>query len=88
MVAFELTGGWPAARTFLGAVRLVLHAPSLGGLESLVVSPAKSSHAGMPAAERRDLGIGDGLVRMSVGIEDPEDLRADLEQALDLAMAA
>ena len=82
MIAFDLKGGWPAARRVLTSVRLFLHAPSLGGLESLVVSPAKSSHAAIPADERRALGIGDGLVRMSVGIEDVEDLWDDLFQAL------
>lgn len=82
MIAFDLKGGWPAARRVLTSVRLFTHAPSLGGLESLVVSPAKSSHAALPADERRALGIGDGLVRMSVGIESVEDLWDDLFQAL------
>lgn len=82
MIALDLKGGWPAARRLLTSVRLFLHAPSLGGLESLVVSPAKSSHAALPPDERRALGIGDGLVRLSIGIEDVEDLWEDLFQAL------
>lgn len=82
MLAVDLEGGWPAARKFLDSLRLVLHAPSLGGLESLAVSPAKSSHAALPPDERRALGIGDGLVRLSIGIEGVEDLWTDLERAL------
>ncbi|MDA8018315.1 MAG: PLP-dependent aspartate aminotransferase family protein [Thermoanaerobaculia bacterium] len=82
MIAIDVVGGWPAARRLLTSVKLFLHAPSLGGLESLAVSPAKSSHAALPAEERRELGIGDGLVRLSIGIEDVEDLWDDLYQAL------
>ncbi|MCG8462731.1 MAG: PLP-dependent transferase, partial [Holophagales bacterium] len=83
MMAIGIRGGWPAARRFLEGVRLVCHAPSLGGVETLVVSPAKSSHAGIEPRERRRLGIGDGLVRISVGIEARADLEADLARALD-----
>ena len=57
-------------------------AESLGGVESLVDHPASMTHASVPAGERRKLGIGDGLLRLSVGIEDPEDLIADLKNAL------
>jgi len=65
------------------ALRLVHVAPSLGGVESLASQPRFTSHAAMPKASRAELGIPDGFVRLSVGIEDPEDLVADVERALD-----
>jgi cystathionine beta-lyase/cystathionine gamma-synthase len=83
MLSFELGGGLPAAETFLSRLRLPVVAPSLGGVESLVTRPAATSHAGMPPALRREMGIADGLVRLSVGIEAPEDLVSDLAQALE-----
>ena len=82
MLSFELEGGLPAAEAFLGKVTIPLVAPSLGGVETLVIRPAASSHAGMGAEERARLGITDGLVRVSVGIEAPDDLIADFEHAL------
>jgi cystathionine beta-lyase/cystathionine gamma-synthase len=82
MLACELRGGEPAARTFLAALRLFQLIPSLGGVESGVGMPALTSHRGLPGEERRELGITDGLVRFSVGIEDPEDLLADVRRAL------
>ncbi|HUF66680.1 MAG TPA: PLP-dependent aspartate aminotransferase family protein [Gemmatimonadaceae bacterium] len=82
MLAFELAGGAGAAERFLPAVRLFVHAASLGGSDSLVIEPRFSSHARMSDAERRTAGIRDGLVRISIGLEDPDDLIADLEQAL------
>lgn len=81
MLAFEL-GSWDEAADFLKRVRLICHAASLGGVETLVVSPAKSSHAAMDGETRRGFGIADGLLRVSVGIESIEDLIADFEQAL------
>jgi cystathionine beta-lyase/cystathionine gamma-synthase len=63
-------------------LQLPICAPSIGGVESLVTRPATTSHSGMSAEMRRKMGVSDGLVRYSVGIEDPEDLIEDLEQAL------
>jgi cystathionine gamma-lyase len=81
MIAFDLETEEPA-RKFLGAVRLFTLAESLGGVESLVCHPASMTHASVPPAERARVGLSDGLVRLSVGIEDAEDLIADLHQAL------
>jgi cystathionine beta-lyase/cystathionine gamma-synthase len=85
MLSFEMRGGRDAAERLLSGVRVPINAPSLGGTESLVTRPAATSHAGLTAEERSAAGIGDGLVRMSVGLEDPEDLIEDLRQALDAA---
>lgn len=82
MVSFELDGGRDAAFAFLAALRLFLLAESLGGVESLVSHPATMTHASIPAEERERRGIGEGLVRLSVGIEDAGDLIDDLGQAL------
>lgn len=82
MLSFELDGGVQSAERFMAALSLPVDAPSLGGPESLVTRPALTSHAGLDPEVRRGLGIGDGLVRMSVGLEDPRDLIDDLEQAL------
>jgi len=87
MISFDL-GTLDRARGFCNAVRVFLLAESLGGVESLVCHPATMTHAAVPPAERARLGIGDGLLRLSVGIEAIEDLRADLDQALDAARAA
>ncbi len=81
MLAFELVD-LVAVERFLARVRLCSHAASLGGLETLLCSPAKTSHANMDPELRRAKGIADGLVRVSVGIEDPDDIWADLDQAL------
>lgn len=81
VVSFELADG-PAAVRFMNALKLPLVAVSLGGVESILTYPATMSHAAMPAPERQARGITDGLVRLSVGLEDPADLIADLEQAL------
>lgn len=70
---------------FMRAVKLSLKAVSLGGVESILSYPATMSHAAVPPEERRRLGIGDGLVRLSVGLEAPEDLQEDLERALQQA---
>jgi methionine-gamma-lyase len=82
MLAFELRGGLEAAREFMSGLRLIRLASSLGGPESLISHPATSSHAMISAPEREALGIGDGLLRLSVGLEDVEDLAADLVTAL------
>jgi cystathionine gamma-lyase len=79
MISFEVKGGVPAATAFLRALRIFACAESLGGVESLAEHPAIMTHASIPAENRRALGIGDGLLRLSVGIEDVGDLRTDLE---------
>ena len=85
MITFVLRGGGEAARAFLAHLRLVTLAESLGGVESLAEHPASMTHAALTPERRKALGIDDGLVRLSVGIEDLEDLRADLENALAAA---
>ena len=80
MIAFDL-GSLDRARTFLGRVKLCSLGESLGGVETLISHPATMTHASVPAEDRARLGITDGLVRISVGIEDVEDLIADLEAA-------
>ncbi len=70
------------SRAFLAKCRVFTLAESLGGVESLIEHPAIMTHASVPAEQRRALGIDDGLVRLSVGLEDVDDLIADLEQAL------
>lgn len=82
MITFLLKGGLPEARRFLENVKLFTLAESLGGVESLIEHPAIMTHASIPAETRKELGILDGLVRVSVGIEDLKDLQNDLEQAL------
>ncbi|HVA01516.1 MAG TPA: cystathionine gamma-synthase [Terriglobia bacterium] len=81
MLSFE-TGSLENARTLLKSVRLCSLAESLGGVETLISHPASMTHASVPPEQRQRLGITDGLVRISVGIEDVEDLIADLDQAL------
>jgi cystathionine beta-lyase/cystathionine gamma-synthase len=83
MLALELAGGGEAADRFVSAVRLFSHAPSLGGVDSLVSEPRYTSHAHMTSEARAAIGIPDGFLRLSVGIENIEDLIADVEQALD-----
>jgi cystathionine beta-lyase/cystathionine gamma-synthase len=87
MVAFDL-GGYAEAKAFLDALRLCLLAESLGGVETLISHPASMTHASVPAEERARIGITDGLVRISVGIEDAEDLIADLDGGLKAAARA
>ena len=83
MIAFE-TGSLAAARTVLDNVKLCALAESLGGVETLISHPATMTHASVPESERVRMGITDGLVRISVGIEDVEDIIADLDAALRL----
>ena len=82
MVALELRADLAAAQRLLAATELFTLAESLGGVESLIGQPASMSHVAMPPEMRARLGIGDALIRLSVGIEDVDDLRADLDQAL------
>ena len=84
MIAFDL-GSVEKAAVFCDTVKLFTLAESLGGVESLVCHPATMTHASVPPDERQRLGIGDGMVRLSVGIEDAADLEADIAQALDAA---
>ncbi|MGO8995473.1 MAG: cystathionine gamma-synthase [Polyangiaceae bacterium] len=79
MITFELKGGLAASRAFLAALRVFVCAESLGGVESLAELPAVMTHASLTPEARRALGIGDGLLRLSVGLEDVGDLSADLE---------
>lgn len=85
MVGIELHGGAEAATRFVRALELARVAPSLGGVETLVSQPRYTSHATMPPQQREALGIGDGFVRLSVGIEDVDDLLADFAAALRAA---
>jgi cystathionine beta-lyase/cystathionine gamma-synthase len=82
MLSFEVVGGVDAAREVARRTRLFTLAESLGGVESLIELPALMTHASVPAERRQQLGIDDGLIRLSVGIEEAEDLIADLDQAL------
>ncbi|MGE0616155.1 MAG: cystathionine gamma-synthase [Bacteriovoracia bacterium] len=82
MITFLIKGGLPEARAFLEKVKIFTLAESLGGVESLIEHPAIMTHASVPAENRKKLGILDNLVRISVGIEDLADLKADLAQAL------
>lgn len=82
MLAMELDTNLAGAKRFLEAVRIFTLAESLGGVESLIEHPAIMTHASVPPAVREKIGIGDGLIRVSVGIETEADLIADLEQAL------
>lgn len=85
VVSFEVRGGTEGATGTVDALRVVLHAPSLGGVESLASLPAFTSHTGLTPTQRAEAGIGEGMVRVSVGIEDVEDLWADLEHAITVA---
>ena len=88
MIAFELKGGLEAGRAMMDRVHLAGLAVSLGGVETLISHPASMTHAGMAREDRLKAGISDGLVRLSVGIEDLEDILADLDQAMAPAVQA
>ena len=81
MVSFELRGDLARAERFVAATRVFTLAESLGGVESLIELPAAMTHASVPAAVRKEIGIADGLIRLSVGIEDADDLQDDLAEA-------
>jgi cystathionine beta-lyase/cystathionine gamma-synthase len=85
MLAFELKAGYDTTIQALNSVQLCSRAESLGGLETLITHPASTTHADLDPELRRKLGITDGLVRLSVGLEAPEDIFADLEQAFTAA---
>jgi cystathionine beta-lyase/cystathionine gamma-synthase len=82
MLSFEVTGGTPAALQLMKSVKLCALAENLGAVETLITHPASMTHADIPPETRVELGIPDGLIRLSVGLEDPPDIIADLEQAL------
>jgi cystathionine beta-lyase/cystathionine gamma-synthase len=83
VLSFELRGGLAAAEALMGALQLPIPAPSLGGVEALITRPSTTSHSGMSAEARNRAGIRDELIRLSVGLEAPEDLINDFEQALN-----
>jgi cystathionine beta-lyase/cystathionine gamma-synthase len=82
MFSLDFEGGRDAAFAFLRNLKITRNAVSLGGVESLACHPKTTTHSGMTAGELEQAGIGDGLVRISVGIEDWRDLLSDFEQAL------
>ena len=82
MISFELKGGIPAGKALMNSVQLCALAESLGAVETMITHPATMTHAEVPAEERHARGLTDGLVRLSVGIEDCDDIQADLDQAL------
>ena len=83
MISFELKGGIPAGTTVMNNVKLCSLAESLGAVETMITHPATMTHADVPSEERHARGLSDGLVRISVGIEDPDDIIDDLKQALE-----
>ncbi len=87
LISFELKGGIEAGKKFINAVEICTRAVSLGTVDTLVSHPASMTHMSIPKVEREKYGITDGLIRMSVGIENIEDLEADLAQALAKAQA-
>jgi cystathionine beta-lyase/cystathionine gamma-synthase len=84
VLSFELEGGKEAAELFLQNLSIPIVAPSVGGVESLVTTPATTSHSGLSPKERQKMGIADGLIRLSVGVEATEDLIEDFERAFDV----
>ena len=88
MISFVIKGGLPAATAFLKSVRIFALAESLGGVESLIEHPAIMTHASVPPEIRAELGIDDGLIRLSVGVEDVEDLLEDLNNGFEASKAA
>ena len=88
VLAFEVEGGLAAGTALMNTVRLCALAESLGAVETLVTHPASMTHGDVPREQRERAGVSDGLVRLSVGLEDPADVIADLAQALEAAAAA
>ena len=86
MIAFELKGGMEAGMRFMDALQLVTRAVSLGDAETLAQHPASMTHSTYTPEERAAHGISDGLVRLSIGLEDIEDVLGDIAQALDLVV--
>lgn len=86
MISFEIKGGVKAGRTVMNSVELCLLAVSLGDTETLIQHPASMTHSPIPREDRLKAGIADGLIRVSIGLEDAEDIIADLDQAISKAM--
>ena len=84
LISFGVKGGFEAGKKILNNVQIAALAVSLGGIETLIQHPASMTHAGVPKEEREEAGVTDELIRLSVGIEDYEDLQADIEHALSL----
>jgi cystathionine beta-lyase/cystathionine gamma-synthase len=82
MVSFDLRGGAPAVERFMTRARLLEFAPSFGDVATTWTYPARTSHRRLSDEAKAEMGIGAGLIRMSVGLEDPDDLMADLEEAI------
>ena len=82
MLSFELKGGFAAGEALMNSVRMATLAVSLGNVDTLIQHPASMTHRSVPREIREQMGISDGLVRLSVGIENMEDIRKDLEQGL------
>jgi O-succinylhomoserine sulfhydrylase len=82
MLSFDLRGGALAVERFMARTRLLAFAPSFGDLTTTWTYPARTSHRRVPEEEQVAMGIGPGLIRVSVGLEDPDDLMADLAEAL------
>ncbi|MDD3666936.1 MAG: aminotransferase class I/II-fold pyridoxal phosphate-dependent enzyme, partial [Bacteroidales bacterium] len=82
MISFGVKGGFEAGKIVMDNVHMLMLAVSLGGIESLIQHPASMTHSKMTKADREKAGISDGLIRLAIGIEDVEDIIADLEQAL------
>ncbi len=87
VISFELRGGVPAAKVFLRSLQLCSLVEHIGGIETLITHPATMTHGDVPKAQREAFGISDGLVRISVGIEDTSEIIGDLERAIDAAIA-
>ncbi len=83
LISFEVKGGTQAAHKLMKSLKLITPAPSFGGPETLITHPATGSHASIPPEDRRRHGVTDGLLRLSIGLEDPEDIIEDLGRALD-----
>ena len=81
-MSFEIKGGIEAGKKFINALQLCVRAVSLGTCDTLISHPASMTHFGVPAQQRLQYGITDGLIRISVGIENIEDIIADLDQAI------
>lgn len=85
ILSFELKGGFEASKRFLESLNIFSIAASVGGVESLACHPWSVTHAGIPEEQRREAGITEGLIRLSLGVEDPQDILADLATGLDAA---
>ena len=83
LLAFELKGGILAGKRFIENLKLISHVANLGDAKTLAIHPASTTHSRVPRGEHERVGISEGLVRMSVGLEDPEDIIDDISQSLD-----